>query len=145
MGKKRRVKIRTKNPRETESVGEKIGRRLKPGDTVLLIGELGAGKSVLIKGIAKGVGIKDIVKSPSFIIIREFKGKHLFYHIDLYRVEPEEIEELGIFELIDKGIVCIEWGEKVLHLLRDVKKIVINIKKLGENLREIELDEAFSN
>jgi len=139
------VKIKTKSPEETEKVGEEFGKRLKLGDIVLVIGELGAGKSVFIRGIAKGLKVKEIVKSPSFVILQEFEGKYPFYHVDLYRVNTKDTNELGIFELMDKGIVCIEWGERILPILKHVKKIVVTIKKLEGNLREIEIDDTSIN
>jgi len=136
------VKIETKSPEETEKAGEEFGKRLRPGDIVLVIGELGVGKSVFIKGIAKGLKVKEIVKSPSFVIIQEFEGKYSFYHVDLYRVNTQDTDELGIFELMDKGIICIEWGERILPLLKYVKKIIVNIKKLEGNIREIEIHDT---
>ena len=139
------MKIKTKSPEETEKVGEEFGKRLKLGDIVLVIGELGAGKSVFIRGIAKGLKVKEIVKSPSFVILQEFEGKYPFYHVDLYRVNTQDTNELGIFELMDKGIVCIEWGERILPILKHVKKIVVTIKKLDGNLREIEIDDTSIN
>ncbi len=139
------MKIKTKSPEETEKVGEEFGKRLKLGDIVLVIGELGAGKSVFIRGIAKGLKVKEIVKSPSFVILQEFEGKYPFYHVDLYRVNTQDTNELGIFELMDKGIVCIEWGERILPILKHVKKIVVTIKKLEGNLREIEIDDTSIN
>ena len=139
------MKIKTKSPEETKRAGEEFGRKLKPGDIVLVIGELGAGKSAFIRGIAKGLKVKEIVKSPSFVIIQEFEGKYPFYHVDLYRTDTQEIAELGIFELMDKGIVCIEWGERILPLLKHVKKIVVNIKKLEGNIREIEINDTSIN
>ena len=139
------MKIKTKSPEETEKVGEEFGKRLKLGDIVLVIGELGAGKSVFIRGIAKGLKVKEIVKSPSFVILQEFEGKYPFYHVDLYRVNTQDTNELGIFELMDKGIVCIEWGERILPILKHVKKIVVTIKKLEGNLREIEINDTSIN
>ena len=139
------MKIKTKSPEETEKVGEEFGKRLKLGDIVLVIGELGAGKSIFIRGIAKGLKVKEIVKSPSFVILQEFEGKYPFYHVDLYRVNTQDTNELGIFELMDKGIVCIEWGERILPILKHVKKIVVTIKKLEGNLREIEIDDTSIN
>jgi len=139
------VKIKTKSPEETERAGEEFGKKLKPGDVVLVIGELGAGKSVFIRGIAKGLKVKEIVKSPSFVIIQEFEGKYPFYHVDLYRVNTQDTNELGIFELMDKGIICIEWGERILPLLKHVKKIIVSIKKLEGNIREIEINDTSIN
>lgn len=139
------MKVITKSPRETEKVGERLGKRLKIGDIVLVMGELGAGKSVFVKGVAKGLGVKEMVKSPSFIIIRRMDGIYPFYHIDLYRVEPHEIEELGIFELADNGVVCVEWGDRILPLLKDKRKIVVRIIKIDGNSRKIEIDDTSLN
>lgn len=132
-------KVISKSPDETKEIGIKLGRILKSGDVVGLFGNLGAGKTVLTKGIAKAFGLneKEII-SPSFIIIAEYGTKPPLIHIDLYRIEKDnELNDLGIENLIgNDNITIIEWAEKAkAYLTDDIIKVFINY--LDENNREI--------
>ena len=113
----------TESPDETQALGEKLGKTLKQGDVIALIGNLGTGKTCLTQGIARGVGIApdEIVSSPSYILINEYKGTVPIYHIDLYRLEnSEEIAELGLSEYVEgDGICVIEWAERMADALPD--------------------------
>ena len=125
-----RMEVITKSAEETVELGRKIGAFLLPNDVVALIGPLGAGKTTLIQGIAEGIGVKDYVTSPTFIIINEYQGRFPFYHVDLYRLEKlSEIEDLGIEEYFNRGGVCvIEWAEKLKELLpKKAEKIEIEV------------------
>lgn len=106
----------TKSLEESIALGKKIGSKLRPGDIVGFYGELGSGKTTMIKGVAMGLGVKeqDIVKSPSFIMINEYKGRYPIYHIDLYRVRNiEEVLSIGFEDyLYGDGVCLIEWAEK---------------------------------
>lgn len=104
---------------QTIQIGEDIGSRLTPGSVVALKGSLGAGKTTLVKGIARSLGITEPVTSPSFTIIQQYCGELPLYHMDLYRIDsPEEFDLLGAEEyLYDQGITVIEWGEKISSLL----------------------------
>ncbi len=128
----------TRRAEETVELGKKIGAFLLPNDVIALIGPLGAGKTTLIQGVAEGLGVKDYVTSPTFIIINEYLGRWPFYHIDLYRLdEVKDIEDLGIEEYFDRGGVCvIEWAEKLKELLpKNAEKIEIEV--VSENERKI--------
>jgi tRNA threonylcarbamoyladenosine biosynthesis protein TsaE len=109
----------SRSAEETVQLGKKIGSCLLPNDVIALTGQLGAGKTTIIQGIAEGLGVKDYVTSPTFIIINEYQGRLPFYHVDLYRLdEVKEIEDLGIEEYFNRGGVCvIEWAEKLKGLL----------------------------
>ena len=113
----------TENPMETQALGEEIGKMLKRGDVIALIGDLGTGKTCLTQGIARGAGIAsdEIVSSPSYILINEYNGKVPIYHIDLYRLENSaEIAELGLSEYVEgDGICIIEWAERMADALPD--------------------------
>ncbi|MCX8095149.1 MAG: tRNA (adenosine(37)-N6)-threonylcarbamoyltransferase complex ATPase subunit type 1 TsaE [Caldisericia bacterium] len=138
--KKKELEIKTKSSSETINFGKKLSNCLKRGDLILIRGELGAGKSTLIKGIGKGIGVNEDVKSPSFIIVNELKGRELIlYHIDLYRIEGNEIFELGLNEFLNNGVVAIEWAEKVYNFFEDFDLIDIEIKILSENERNIKI------
>lgn len=128
----------TQSHQETIKLGQKIASILKPGDILALFGQLGAGKTTLIQGIAQGLGVKDYVTSPTFILINEYQGRLPFYHIDLYRLEdPLQIEELGIDEYYEKGgVVVIEWAERLGDLLPEGAR-QIKIEVVDENKRKI--------
>jgi len=128
----------TKSADETIELGKKIGAFLLPNDVIALIGPLGAGKTTFIQGIAEGIGVKDYVTSPTFIIINEYQGHLPFYHVDLYRLdEVKDIEDLGIEEYFNRGGVCvIEWAEKLKDLLpANAERIKIEV--VSENERKI--------
>jgi tRNA threonylcarbamoyladenosine biosynthesis protein TsaE len=105
----------TNTPAETEAAGEELGRRLRAGDVVLLSGELGAGKTTFVRGVARGAGSEAPVASPTFQLVRVYPGRTQLAHVDLYRVEkPSELADLGLEELADQGAVAVEWGERLI-------------------------------
>ena len=132
----------SKSPSETIRIGKTIGSSLQAGDVVALMGELGAGKTQFIKGLAQGIGVgkSAYVSSPSFTLINEYKGKIPFYHIDLYRLEEEkEAEELGLEEYFyGEGITAIEWADRIPSLLPG-ELLRVNIHYTGKQTRSIEL------
>ena len=115
--------FKTGSPEETQALGEKLGKTLKPGDVIALVGDLGTGKTCLTQGIARGVGMASdaVVNSPSYILINEYEGNIPIYHIDLYRLEDSAaIAELGLTEYIEgNGICIIEWAERITDTLPD--------------------------
>lgn len=130
----------TRSAAETVELGCMIGKALKPNDVIALIGPLGAGKTTFVQGVALGLGIKDYITSPTFIIINEHLGRIPLYHIDLYRLEDQaSIEDLGIEEYFTKGGVCvIEWAERLGELLpEEAKKIELQV--ISEDERQINL------
>lgn len=116
-----RLTVVTNSAKETESLGERLAPFLKPGDVLALTGELGSGKTTFTKGIAKGLEVArcEYVNSPSFVLVKEYKGRINLYHLDLYRLDKlYEIEYIGLQEYLDgDGIVVIEWAEKLDRLL----------------------------
>lgn len=135
--------FQAKSSAETIRIGKSIGSRLLPGDVVALVGELGAGKTQFIKGLAAGVGIGNptYISSPSFTLINEYPGKIPFYHIDLFRLEREkEAEELGLEDYFQGGgITAIEWADKIPSLLPK-EMLFIHIAYVGKNIRSIEIN-----
>ena len=131
---------RTASDAETVALGARLAPDL-PRGVVLLIGNLGAGKTTLAKGIASGLGAAapDEVSSPTFTLIHEYGGG-LVYHVDLYRLEEErELATLGLEELFDRdAMVLIEWGERFPRLL-PARRTEIRLRTLGEDEREIEV------
>jgi tRNA threonylcarbamoyladenosine biosynthesis protein TsaE len=131
------------SPEETIQFGVEIGKRLAGNETIALFGELGAGKTTLVKGIVSGLGIKKRVKSPSFVMITEYtEGKKKVYHIDLYRIKgEEEAEGIGLFDyLAAPGVKIIEWAEKVEGFLPK-GTLRITLKICSAEKREITLQE----
>lgn len=132
------MKIISKSVNNTLKIGAKIARNLQKGDIICLFGELGSGKTVLTKGIASGLGIrKDRVISPSFVLIRQYRGEIPFYHFDLYRLKmPKDILGLGYEEyLYDEGITVIEWADRLKYLLpQEYLKIELFIKPGSQRL-----------
>ena len=132
---------RTASESETIALGERLARELPAHGVVLLIGNLGAGKTTLAKGIVNGLGAAaaDEVSSPTFTLIHEY-GEGRVYHVDLYRLdEPREVATLGLEEIFERdGVVLIEWGERFPRLL-PAERIEIRIRPLADDEREIEV------
>ena len=122
--------IITKSPEETKNLGEEVGKLAKPGDLLAFYGELGAGKTCFIQGISQELEVKDYVTSPSFTILNEYQGKIPIYHFDLFRLNAEEILELGYEEYFyGEGLTVIEWAEMIEQLLpKEHLKIDIKFK-----------------
>ena len=132
------MKIVTKSAEETARVGEEYAKTLRAGDVVLLDGEMGAGKTAFMKGVAKGLSIQEEVTSPTYAYMNDYDG--ILFHFDCYRIESvEQAERLGFSDYFDMGGIClIEWSQNIEELLPNGCKRV-QITKLGENEREIEL------
>ena len=126
--------VTTKTTEETENLGFKFGSTLKKGDCVSLRGSLGAGKTVLAKGIARSLGITEAVVSPTFTLVQEYDGREKLYHLDIYRLSGEdEFESMGGEEfLYPDGITLIEWSEKIDSMLPD-STICVEVK-INEDL-----------
>ncbi len=129
------------DPEATRAIGERLAKILRPGDVVALYGELGAGKTCFVQGLARGIGARSEATSPTFIFVNEYQGRLPIYHVDLYRTEGlQEILDLGVEEyLYGDGITVVEWAEKIEHLL-PAGTIRVTIRGLGDDPREIRLE-----
>ncbi|MEE8359443.1 MAG: tRNA (adenosine(37)-N6)-threonylcarbamoyltransferase complex ATPase subunit type 1 TsaE [Candidatus Omnitrophota bacterium] len=125
--------------KDTIKFGARLGRLIKKGDCIALTGQLGAGKTTLIKGIAKGIGVKDPqhVNSPSFVILKEHKGRFPLYHFDVYRLDdPEDMDTVGYKDFFyGEGASVIEWADKIRGLLPD-EYLDIELFVAGRERRE---------
>jgi tRNA threonylcarbamoyladenosine biosynthesis protein TsaE len=122
----------------TSTLGEKLGATLRPGDVVLLYGDLGAGKTAFVRGLARGIGANpDEVTSPTFTIVQEYAGPSAtLYHVDLYRLEGPEIDDLGLEDLVTgDGIVAIEWAERWSGRPDDA--IEVRLEDAGDERRRV--------
>lgn len=137
-------KFITTNREETMKLGRGLARGFKAGQLVALIGELGSGKTTLVKGIAEGLGVRDsrYVNSPTFVIIKEYTGKLPLYHFDVYRLGcPDELEAIGYEEYFyGPGVCVVEWADKIKNLLPK-SYIEIKIEIVNENERKITICE----
>lgn len=133
-------KLFTANEDETAAAGERLAATLRAGDVVLLFGELGAGKTAFVRGLARGIGAQPAdVSSPTFTIVQEYAGHSLtLYHVDLYRLEPVEIADLGLDELITgDGVVAIEWADRWSE--RPADAVEVRFAHAGGDRREIQI------
>ena len=130
-----------KSEEETYNWAVEFGRSLKPGDKVALYGNLGAGKTVISRGVCKGLGFEGAVCSPTYTILHEYPNDPTIFHFDLYRLEPgTELYEVGFdHDYLSKGITLIEWPERLVDEIGDIThKITIDI--VSENEREVTLE-----
>lgn len=127
--------VRSDSARQTAQIASSLASFLAPGSNIILTGDLGAGKTTFTKALAKALGIDTIVTSPSFVLLKEYKGALLLYHLDLYRLHDlGEIQELGLEDLYGAGgVVVVEWGDRLASLLPDdyMEIKIIDIK--GDN------------
>lgn len=125
---------------ETRRIAEAIGRRIDRGVCISMTGALGAGKTVFVDGLCRGLDIGEDVISPTFVLYEEFEGRLRVCHVDLYRLEHErEIEELGLFDLIGTGrVIVVEWGDRSGTIL-DESDVVIRLHTTGPYSRTIDI------
>ena len=125
---------------ETAGLGEALGRFLRPGDVLLLQGPLGAGKTALTQGIAKGMGISAQVTSPTFVLVNQYPGRVLLYHIDLYRIEgAPEAEALGLDDyFFGEGVTIVEWPERAPGAMPP-EHLLVALEHQGDNARRLTL------
>ncbi len=128
----------TNSPEETEAVGQALGKVLKAGTVIAYEGDLGAGKTAFTRGLARGLGAKDPVTSPTYTIVNEYlSGRLPLFHFDMYRLgSSEDLWDIGWEDYLDRGGVCaVEWSENVADALED--PIRVRIEKTGEEERRI--------
>jgi len=135
------MEVITQSPGETQKLGQKIGSDLKSGKLkkriICLYGDLGSGKTTFIQGLAKGLGIKKRITSPTFVFVKKYQPS--FYHVDLYRIEKlEETKGLGLGEIFSdpQALVAIEWAEKIKEMLPK-ERIDIQFNYLNQNERKV--------
>ena len=132
--------IRSGSPAETRRLGARLGRLLRPGDVVLLSGELGSGKTCLVQGVARGLGVTAPVTSKSFVLLGEYEGRLRLYHADLYRLEePAQAEELALTEYGAPGALVVEWAERAWEVFPP-EHLLVRLEIAGASQREFTLE-----
>ena len=132
------TKVTTHSEDETAAVGRDLAATLRAGDVLLLYGDLGAGKTAFVRGLAEGLGVsREEVSSPTFTLIQEYRGGRLpLFHVDLYRIEdPREFDELGLDEIAEEGVLAIEWAERLPRPPQDAVRV--SITHAGESERTV--------
>ena len=131
----------TNSPEETEKVGQALGNVLRPGTILAYEGDLGAGKTAFTRGLARGLGAKEQVTSPTYTIVNEYLGGRLpLFHFDMYRLaSSDDLWDIGWEDYLDRGGVCaVEWSENVAEAMEDA--VMICIEKTGEDSRRITIE-----
>jgi len=119
--------ITTRDAHATETLGATLGAYLRPGDLVVLTGDLGAGKTTFVKGVAAALGVAEPVTSPTFAIVHEYDGRVPVAHVDVYRLQRiQELHDLGFDEMLEDRVVLVEWGDAIARVLpRDRVEVTI--------------------
>jgi tRNA threonylcarbamoyladenosine biosynthesis protein TsaE len=138
-----RIRTRTRSVEETRALGAALAPALEPGDVVALSGDLGAGKTAFVQGVARGLGSTDHVASPTFTLVREYEGRLKVLHMDVYRLDRiQDVLDLGFEDLLDEGgVMLIEWGDVIEGIL-PVEHLLVRLTFPDEedpDLRAIEL------
>ena len=132
----------THSPEETEQIGETLAKTLQPGTILAYRGDLGAGKTAFTRGLARGLGCKELVTSPTYTIVNEYLGGRLpLFHFDMYRLaSSDDLWDIGWEDYLERGGVCaVEWSENVQDAMEDA--VTVTIEKLGETTRRITITE----
>lgn len=135
------MELITNSPEQTEALGQKLAQVLRPGTVIAYRGDLGAGKTAFTRGLARGLGVTEIVTSPTYTIVNEYLGGRMpLFHFDMYRLgSSEELFDIGWEDYLDRNGVCaVEWSENVMDALED--PVVITISRLGETQRKIVIE-----
>ena len=129
--------LESSGPEETRRLGQALGRAAEAGDVILLSGELGAGKTVFVQGMARGLDFQGPVSSKSFVLLGEYAGRITPYHADLYRLEsPAEVQELALEEISGDGVLVVEWPERGDVVLPE-KRLTLRFEVTGPETRRI--------
>ena len=134
------LELRARTAEETREVGEAMSASLRARDAVVLTGELGAGKTTFVQGVARGLGIEDQVSSPTFTLVKEYRGILDIAHVDVYRLERvQDVVDLGLDELGDgEGVLLVEWGDAVEDLLPDERlRVELTTEDLLSDVRRL--------
>ena len=136
----------TNSPEETEALGERLAKILTSGTVLAYRGDLGAGKTAFTRGLARGLGCREQVTSPTYTIVNEYLGGRLpLFHFDMYRLRSsDDLFDIGWDDYLDRGGICaVEWSENVADAMED--PVTVTIEKIGENSRRITIERSENN
>lgn len=134
------VVLESHSPDQTRALGERLGRSLAVGDVLLLSGELGAGKTLFVQGLARGLGFEGPVSSKSFVIMGEYAGRQKLYHADLYRLDdPAQVQDLALDEMTSDGVLAVEWPERAGDVLPD-EGLHVRFEVTSEETRRLHVE-----
>ena len=137
-----KLQTTTTSPEETRQLGAELGRRIQTGTVIALFGDLGSGKTLLVQGLARGLGVPDsyYITSPTYTLINEYPGRHPLCHVDLYRIDnPVDFEEIGLYEILyTNKVVAIEWADR-LHEDLPADHLNIQLEITSDESRKISL------
>ena len=136
------MKYATNNPEQTEALGAQLAQRLAPGDAVAFFGDLGAGKTAFVRGMARGLGIRESVTSPTYTVVNEYhSGRIPLFHFDLYRLSgPDDLFDIGWEDYLERGGICaVEWSERAEELLENAVRVTIRMGDAPDR-REITIE-----
>ena len=136
----------THSPEETEALGERLGKILTPGTILAYRGDLGAGKTAFTRGLARGLGCRELVTSPTYTIVNEYLGGRLpLFHFDMYRLRSsDDLFDIGWDDYLERGGICaVELSENVADAMED--PVTVTIEKTGENSRRITIERSEKN
>ena len=129
--------LHTRTPGETRRIGARLGRLLQVGEVLLLQGELGSGKTTLTQGIGEGLEVREPVKSSSFVLMNEYRGRLTLYHADLYRLDdPAQVAELALEEVAAPGVLAVEWPERAWEELPP-EHLLVRLEWVDERRRRL--------
>ena len=136
----RTVHLHSDSPSATARFGERLARHLRPGDIILLAGDLGAGKTCFSQGIGRGLRVAEAVKSSSFVLVNEYHGRLTVYHADLFRLsDPAEIAELALEETSRDGVLLVEWPDRAWDEMPD-ESLLVHFAITGDRTRQLRLE-----
>jgi tRNA threonylcarbamoyladenosine biosynthesis protein TsaE len=132
------LELVSKSPEETHRLGQELGRLARPGDILLLTGQLGAGKTCLTQGIARGLGVEGYATSPTFVVMNQYQGRLIMYHIDLYRIDTlAEVMDLGLDDyLYGDGVCVVEWADKALEAF-PAERLLVEMGFISDTSRSV--------
>ncbi len=131
------MKIRSNSIEETVKIGKALGKTLSPGDVIGLKGDLGAGKTAITKAIGEGMGITDLITSPTFTLVREYQNDTNLYHFDTYRLAGMEVDDLGLDDYFyGDGVCVVEWADCIVDFLPE-DMLWIEMQYVDDDVREL--------
>lgn len=136
------IVARTASAEETQSLAGALAAQVRPADLVMLVGEIGAGKTTFTKGFGRALGIDEPITSPTFVLLRSYEGSMVLHHVDIYRLEHlQEVIDLGLMELLDEGgVALVEWGDLAEPVLpRDYLEVRLAVEGEDSEARRIEV------